>query len=149
MWVCVEVFQGVVGDVHLFATEEEADKWFKEYTGYSYKKFYVDGQASDDDYDQTKIFELELPALITAKEWRTFSSDDLLKSVEVGISVLKDQLKGEAFDLPSTVGRILQLLDISAVFQEMAMGIIEGRLPGQKFSAETCPSLVKRLGVKK
>lgn len=63
---------------------------------------------------------------ITAKRWRELGADDTLKSIEIAARVLDDFLKGEALDEPSTLGRIMQLLDISAKFQELAMDILKG-----------------------
>ncbi|MBA7624515.1 hypothetical protein ES703_31924 [subsurface metagenome] len=63
---------------------------------------------------------------ISAKQWRELGADDTLKSIEVATSVLKDFLKGEALDDVSTLGRIMQLIDLSAVFQEMAMSVLKG-----------------------
>ena len=68
-----------------------------------------------------------MPDVIKAKTWREMAADDILKSVEVAISVVKEQLEGEALDEPSTMGRVLQLLDLSAVFQEMAFKIVQGQ----------------------
>ena len=60
VWVGVEVFQLIVQDVHLFADFEAAKKWFKEYTGYYWPG--LEGEAGwDEHFDQTKIFELEVP----------------------------------------------------------------------------------------
>ena len=63
---------------------------------------------------------------IPAKVWRELAADDILKSVEIATRVLKEQIEGEAFDEPSTLARIYQLLDISAVFQEMAVKVLVG-----------------------
>ena len=65
---------------------------------------------------------------ITAKRWREFGTDNILKSIEVATRVLDDYLSGEAFDEPSTLARIYQLLDISAKFQEMATMVLKGEL---------------------
>ena len=83
---------------------------------------------------------------IKAKVWRELGTDDTLKSVEVAASVLKDYLKGEALDEPSELGRVLQLLDISAAFQEMAMEVLKGMAEGHAQTARQFP--VKRIGVK-
>ena len=69
---------------------------------------------------------------ITAKQWRELGTDDVLKSVEVATRVLKDNISGEALDEPSTLARIYQLLDLSAVFQEMAIMVLKGEL--EKFA---------------
>jgi len=63
---------------------------------------------------------------IPAKEWRELGTDDILKSIEIATRVLKDNISGEALDEPSTLARIYQLLDLSAVFQDMAMDVLEG-----------------------
>ena len=57
-WVTVEVYGLIVTDVHIFWTEEEAVKWWEDYTGLKYGTLYVDGECMNDDYDQTKIFAL-------------------------------------------------------------------------------------------
>lgn len=64
LWIAVEVYQGVVQDVHIFKTEKEAEEWFKKYTGLSYDDYYsddpsVEGLFYDADYEQTKIFKVE------------------------------------------------------------------------------------------
>ena len=79
LWIGVEVFQLIVQDVHVFKTEEEAEKWFREWTktlthpeGWSYDEFYhlnlpkEDdrwGTVEDEDYDQSKIYRIEVPWL--------------------------------------------------------------------------------------
>jgi hypothetical protein len=68
LWIAVEVFQGVVQDVHVFKTREEAEKWFKGYTGLSYENYYaepdtypeVEEGEYNEDYEETKIFEAEV-----------------------------------------------------------------------------------------
>jgi hypothetical protein len=69
---------------------------------------------------------VDVEDFVRAKVWREMGTDDILKSIETATGVLKDHLKGEALDEPSELGRVLQLLDLSAVFQEMAMGILAG-----------------------
>jgi len=69
---------------------------------------------------------------ITAKQWRELGTDDVLKSIEVATRVLEDYLSGEALDEPSAFGRVMQLLDLSAVFQEMAIIVLKGEL--EKFA---------------
>ena len=69
---------------------------------------------------------------ITAKQWREFGTDDVLKSIEIATRVLKDNISGEALDEPSTLARIYQLFDISAAFHQMAMEVLEGEL--EKFA---------------
>ena len=69
---------------------------------------------------------------ITAKRWRELGTDDVLKSIEIATRVLKDNISGEALDEPSTLARIYQLLDLSAVFQEMAIMVLKGEL--EKFA---------------
>lgn len=54
IWIAVEVYELIVQDVHIFYTEAEAEKWFKDYTGQNY------GEEIHEDYDETKIFEIEL-----------------------------------------------------------------------------------------
>lgn len=53
-WVGVEVFSYIVEDVHIFFSEEEALKWFKNYTGCNL------GDELPEDFDETKIFEVEI-----------------------------------------------------------------------------------------
>lgn len=60
-WIGVEVYELIVGGIHLFDTEEDADKWFKKYTGVDYPKTNEEWEALDEDYDQTKIFEIDVP----------------------------------------------------------------------------------------
>ena len=64
VWVAVEAFQGVVQDVHLFFTEDKADKWAKKYVNDDAEYLaYLRGKGEypeDSDYDQTKIFELDI-----------------------------------------------------------------------------------------
>jgi hypothetical protein len=67
---------------------------------------------------------------IPAKEWRKMSADDILKSIEIATRVIVDEIEGEALDEPATLGRIAQLLDLSAVFQEMAMSVLKGLAEG-------------------
>jgi hypothetical protein len=69
---------------------------------------------------------------IKAKQWRELGTDDILKSIEVATRVLEDYLSGEALDKPSAFGRVMQLLDLSAVFQEMAIIVLKGEL--EKFA---------------
>jgi len=80
---------------------------------------------------------------IKAKVWRKLGANDTLKSIEIATSVIKDEIRGEALDEPSELGRALQLLDISAAFQEMAMEVLKGMAEGH---AHTAP--VKRIGLK-
>jgi hypothetical protein len=63
---------------------------------------------------------------ITAKYWRGLGTDDVLKSIEVAARVLEDRSSMEAPDEPSAVGRVMQLLDMSAQFQEMAITALKG-----------------------
>jgi len=69
IYVGVEVFQGIVEDVHIFRTPVEAEKWFRSLTGESYDLFYSEGLNELSDYDQTKIFEIEIP------EWLKITSN--------------------------------------------------------------------------
>ena len=69
--------------------------------------------------------EVETRPAITTEEWRTFSSDDILQSIVSGIRVLKSFLHGEALCEPEGLGRVLQLLDISAKFQELSMEVLK------------------------
>jgi len=56
----VEVYDLVIQDVHIFLSEEEAETWFKEYTGLDHGTLYDEhGQCVKDEYDQTKLFVLE------------------------------------------------------------------------------------------
>jgi len=55
----VEVYGLLVQGVHIFLSIEEAEKWFKEYTGLEHGTLYDEDNSCDDDYDQTKIFTLE------------------------------------------------------------------------------------------
>jgi len=75
---------------------------------------------------------LQMEDFITAKRWRELGTDDVLKSIEIATRVLKDNISGEALDEPSTLARIYQLLDLSAVFQEMAIMVLKGEL--EKFA---------------
>jgi len=61
IYIGVEVYQLIVQDVHLFFKEKEADAWFKKYTGVDHKDFYPDNEPFNEDCDQSKIFEIELP----------------------------------------------------------------------------------------
>jgi len=72
---------------------------------------------------------------IPAKVWRELGADDTLKSIEVAVSVLKDYLKGEALDEASELGRIFQLIDLSAVFQELAVKQLSGAIERRKIGA--------------
>ena len=69
---------------------------------------------------------------IKAKVWRKLGANDTLKSIEIATSVIKDEIRGEALDEPSTLARIYQLFDISAAFHQMAMKVLEGEL--EKFA---------------
>lgn len=63
-WIGVEVYQFIVQDVHVFTDFEKAKAWFKEYTGIDYLYFGPERQGNPElpeDYDQTKIFEVQLP----------------------------------------------------------------------------------------
>lgn len=65
IWVGVEVYQLIVQGVHLFENFEKAKEWFKEYTGVSWEDYVGEGNLEngmDVDFDQTKIFEEEIPA---------------------------------------------------------------------------------------
>jgi hypothetical protein len=67
VWIGVEVYQLIVTDVHVFTNETESEKWFEKYTGLpyaSYKKALEEGNDSilDENYDQTKLFGVELDA---------------------------------------------------------------------------------------
>ena len=58
--IAVEVCDLTVQGVHIFLSEEEAEKWFKEYTGLDYGTLYDEyGACVNDEFDQTKIFILE------------------------------------------------------------------------------------------
>lgn len=61
IYAVVECYGLITYGVHLFRTSEEAHKWFKDYTSYDYDKFYESGDSLDEDYDQTKIFVIDLP----------------------------------------------------------------------------------------
>lgn len=69
---------------------------------------------------------------VPAKTWRELGADDTLRSIEIAARVIEDELKGEALDEPSTLGRIMKLLDISAKFQEMAMSVL--RVEEEKYA---------------
>lgn len=58
LWVATEVYELIIQDVHVFKTEAEALKWFKGYTGAKYGTNLAEGEFED--YDQTKIFEVEI-----------------------------------------------------------------------------------------
>ncbi len=56
----VEVFQGIVNDIHVFPDTQRAAEWFKSYTGVDwYEKLAGDKDLSDN-FDQTKLFEVEV-----------------------------------------------------------------------------------------
>jgi len=56
-YVATEVYDLVIQDIHLFSSEEEADEWFKEYTGLDYGTLYDEhGECVKKEYDETKIF---------------------------------------------------------------------------------------------
>jgi len=57
-WVAVGVLGLLVEEVHIFWTEEEAEEWFKEYTGYDYNDWIQSEEPLDLEYDQCKIFTL-------------------------------------------------------------------------------------------
>lgn len=56
LYVAVEVFGLLVTDVHGFWNEQQAHDWFKGYTGVDY----AEDVELPDDYDQTKIFLIEV-----------------------------------------------------------------------------------------
>lgn len=61
LYVCVEVYQLIVTDVHVFWNEKQAEAWYKEYTGVPWSDDpEVREQTVNDDYDQTKIFVVEV-----------------------------------------------------------------------------------------
>jgi len=64
--------------------------------------------------------------VIKAEDWRKLESDSAIKSVEIGASVIEHEIEGEVLDEPAELARVMQLLDISAKFQEMAMKIVKG-----------------------
>jgi len=64
---------------------------------------------------------------ITARAWRKLGTDDALKSVEVAAGVIQRKIEGEGTsgkEVEEVLGRIMQLLDISARFRAMAVGIL-------------------------
>ena len=76
----------------------------------------------------------ESPGFIKGKQWREMDTEDILKSVEVAARVIEDDIdiEGEALDEPTEVARVAQLLDLSAVFQELAIMVLKGEL--EKFA---------------
>lgn len=54
IWIAVETYEGLVQDVHLFFKEKEALDWYQDYTGFSY------GKNNNEDYEETKIFVIDL-----------------------------------------------------------------------------------------
>ena len=69
---------------------------------------------------------------ITAKQWRELGIDDALKSVQIAALVVGDELGCEALDEASTAGRIMQLLDLSAKFQGLAISVLQVRGGAQR-----------------
>lgn len=83
LWIGVEVFQLIVQDVHVFKTGAEAEQWFREWTktighpeGWSYDEFYhynlpkedeQFGVPQEEDYDQSRIYRVEVPWLQAIK----------------------------------------------------------------------------------
>jgi len=61
-WVGVEVYGLLVQAAHIFWKEEEAEAWFKKYTGYDYDEWIQAAREGkeplDLEYDQTMIFTL-------------------------------------------------------------------------------------------
>ena len=56
-WVGVEVYGLIVTEAHIFWKEDEAVKWWEDYTELKYGTLYDEnGRCVNDDYDQTKIF---------------------------------------------------------------------------------------------
>lgn len=64
LYVIVETFRGIVQDVHLCKTEEEADELFEKITGMKYDELYVDGICTNEDWDQSLIFVLDYPDVL-------------------------------------------------------------------------------------
>lgn len=68
LYVFVRVFQGVVDDVALFLSFEEAEKAWQEWTGFtgSYGEHLAGEplhQDFNEDYDESKVFEVKLTSL--------------------------------------------------------------------------------------
>ena len=59
-WVAVEVYGLLVQDTHIFWTTEEAEEWFKKYTGYDYNEWIQNAREGNEpldlEYDQCTIF---------------------------------------------------------------------------------------------
>jgi len=62
MYVLVETSELIVQDVKVFFNNDDLKKEFKEFTGVAEEDFYDSlGNAINEDFDQTKVFEIELP----------------------------------------------------------------------------------------
>lgn len=69
---------------------------------------------------------------VPANEWRKLSADDVLKSVEIAVKVIKDEITSEWLGEGAEIGRVAQLLDLSAVFQDLAMSVLKGIAEGHE-----------------
>ena len=60
LFIGVEVYALIVSGVHVFTDEAEAKEWYRNYTGVSWNDDpEVREQTVHEDFDQTKIFEVE------------------------------------------------------------------------------------------
>lgn len=64
VWILVKVYGLIVESVELFFSEEEAIEAWENYTEFNYKQLQEDEEYKEffhaADYDQTKIFEIDL-----------------------------------------------------------------------------------------
>ena len=60
LYVAVEVYELIVQDVHIFKSEKQAKEWFRKYTGIPHDDFYENDEPAIEEYDQTKIFEVDI-----------------------------------------------------------------------------------------
>lgn len=67
---------------------------------------------------------------VRAKDWRGMDVEEVIKSVEVATRIIKDGIKGEWLGEPTELQRAVQLLDIAAKFQELAMDVLMGLAEG-------------------
>lgn len=58
-WIGVEVYGLIVQDVHVFTDLDKAKEWFKEFTHVDYE---LHSQVNLGPFDQTKIFDEDVPA---------------------------------------------------------------------------------------
>ena len=63
IYVLVKNFAWTNEDVELFKTSKEAERAFKQYTGFAYSDNYFDqdNEEYNEKFSETKIFEIELP----------------------------------------------------------------------------------------